>query len=351
MIEKNNFKTFIDNTETLNINNKYDNLYNSINNELKNISNYIFYGPPGCGKYSECLKFIRKYSTSQLKYEKKMIIDSHKNNHILKISDIHYEINMENLTCNSKLLFNDIYTNIIDSIESSEKKEGIILCKNFHLIDNELLEIFYSYMQKIINNNIIIRFFLITEHLCLIPKNVLDICNIFYYCKFSISNYIKLSNTKNKKFISKLDDKDKKDIINNLNNINILKNIDLDEQNYKNLLNLNKVFCDIIVDIIVFNDLDYVKIRNSLYNLLTYNLNLYECIYYILENVIIKCKEIEDSQNNESNNKKLINDNFLNLMFIKTCEFLKYYNNNYRPIYHLESYILYIISIIHHNED
>ena len=110
-----------------------------------------------------------------------MIINSSKNEHILKISDIHYEIDLENLTCNSKILFNDIYNNIIDVIQSSKLKIGIILCKNFHKINNEILEIFYSYMQKNLISNIILKFILITEHLSFIPNNIQDICKILYY--------------------------------------------------------------------------------------------------------------------------------------------------------------------------
>ena len=68
-----------------------------------------------------------------------MIINSSKNEHIIKISDIHYEIDLENLTCNSKILLNDIYNNIIDAIQSSKDKRGIILCKNFHEINNEII--------------------------------------------------------------------------------------------------------------------------------------------------------------------------------------------------------------------
>ena len=37
---------------------------------------------------------------------------------------------------------------IMDSIIAKDNKTGIIVCKNFHCIHNELLEIFYSYMQK-----------------------------------------------------------------------------------------------------------------------------------------------------------------------------------------------------------
>jgi len=34
-------------------------------------------------------------------------------------------------------------------------------------------------------------------------------------------------------------------------------------------------------------------------------------------------------------------------IMLKTYSFLKYYNNNYRPIYHLESYLFYLMRIIH----
>ena len=34
-------------------------------------------------------------------------------------------------------------------------------------------------------------------------------------------------------------------------------------------------------------------------------------------------------------------------ILVRSYSFLKYYNNNYRPIYHLESIIFYIINKIH----
>ena len=37
----------------------------------------------------------------------------------------------------------------------------------------------------------------------------------------------------------------------------------------------------------------------------------------------------------------------VSVILLKTYEFLKYYNNNYRPIYHLESYLFYLTSVIH----
>jgi hypothetical protein len=68
-----------------------------------------------------------------------------------------------------------------------------------------------------------------------------------------------------------------------------------------------------------------------LYDILIYNLDAVECVWYILSHFIEKDKiESED-----------ISD-----IIEKTYSFLKYFNNNYRPIYHLESMMFYLITKI-----
>lgn len=331
---KDNFIEYINNYDKTNIHKKYNEFFNSLDNNLENITHFIFYGPPGSGKYSTALKFIEKYSNSNLKYEKKMIITSNKNEHIIKISDIHYEINMENLTCNPKTLFNDIYINIIDSIQVQENRKGIILCKNFHLIDNELLEVFYSYMQKKLINNFTVKFIILTDHLSFINKNILNVSKILYFSKLSNSNYYKLANVKNKKFLTSNKNESNNTI--QINNIEILKLLELKTNNL-NIFHNNKLLCDTILnDIFNYKELNYVDFRNKLYDLLTYNLNINECIFYIIDEII---------------NKKNLDICFLPEIYIKTCLFFKYYNNNYRPIYHLENYTLYLISILKKNEN
>ena len=301
---KNTFIEYINNYDKNNINKKYNDFFNSLDNNLNNVTNFIFYGPPGSGKYSSALKLIEKYSNSNLKYEKKMIILSNKNEHVIKISDIHYEINMENLTCNAKSLFNDIYINIIDSIQVHEKREGIILCKNFHLIDSELFDIFYSFMQKKLIENFTVKFILLTDHLSFINKNILNISKIIYFNKLSISNYNKLSNITNKKSILLKNNFEEK--LQSINNIEILKTLELDTNNL-NIIHINKTLCDAIVnDILNYKNLNYFNLRNKLYDLLTYNLNINDCIYYIIDNLITK---------------KNLDHNFIDNIFLKTCFF------------------------------
>ena len=73
--------------------------------------------------------------------------------HIIKISDIHYEVDISLLGCNAKILWNEIFQHIMDIILSKQVKQGIIVCKNFQDIHTELLDIFYSYMQKQIDGH------------------------------------------------------------------------------------------------------------------------------------------------------------------------------------------------------
>lgn len=342
MILKDNFVTLLEKSNSIVINNKYTEYINNLPNNLNMMPNFILYGPNGTGKYSESLKIIEKYSPSSLKYEKKMIINSSKNEHILKISDIHYEIDLENLTCNSKILLNDIYNNIIDAIQSSKEKNGIILCKNFHEINNEIIEIFYSYMQKDLINNLTLKFIILTEHLSFIPTNIQDVCKILYYSKLSYSNYIKLSNANNKKFLLEKQKKDNNNsqYISNISSINLLKFIDLNKSN-ENIINLKRTICDKIIDIIFSKKINYNIIRNILYDILIYNLNIYDSIYYIVNSVILKKIELSGEK---------IDKDFINKIFVRICILFKYYNNNYRPIYHLEAFILYLIKLVNDNE-
>ena len=94
-------------------------------------SHMIYYGQKGIGKYSEVLYNIQKYSPSQLKYERKLIVNYDKQDYIIMMSDIHFEVDMELLGCNAKVLWNEIYKAILDILSTRQSHDGIIVCKNF----------------------------------------------------------------------------------------------------------------------------------------------------------------------------------------------------------------------------
>jgi len=209
------FEEYLNENNKINLHPKLLNIYNKFPRKIKYLKNLLFYGASGVGKYTQVLSLIKQYSPSELKYEKKMSVTYNKQSYNFKISDIHYEIDMSLLGCNSKLLWYEIYQQIIDIISSKSEKCGIILCKYFHEIHNELLDNFYSYMQQ--NNffSINIIFILISEEISFIPDNILNCCEIIRVERPTKQMYKKI--IKNKKIPTNAETE-------NITNIKVLNN-------------------------------------------------------------------------------------------------------------------------------
>ena len=305
-------------------------LYSKFPSDLGKLKNLIFYGPTGVGKYTQVLSCIRKYSTSELKYEKRLTINYDKELYLIKMSDIHFEVDMSLLGCNAKLLWNEIHTQIIDVILSSlsHNQMGIIVCTNFHKINSELLDNFYSYMQGI--NSIRLKYIIVTEHIGFIPDNIMTNCKIIHIPKPCVTNYNKCKMVNNDYEQLKL----KNNILNTHQQHHEEKNTsnsnyNLNEQPHEKLCN------DIIKYIKNPNEISFLLMRDILYDILIYNYDLGECIWYILNDLIVT---------------KYLHLSNLSDILIHTYTSLQYYNNNYRPIYHLEHYIYNLITKIHNYE-
>jgi len=327
------YDEYINSVEKYNIHPELIDTINHFPSKNSDLNNCIFYGPTGSGKYSQVLKIIKKYSPSELKYDKKITLQNEKQNYIYKISDVHYEIDISLLGCNSKIIWHEVFLQIIDIISVKQDKFGIIVCKNFHLIHSELLEIFYSYMQQYNSQSILkIKFFIITEHISFIPTNILNSCQIIN---------IKRPNKEEYKNMICCQQQAPTNKINILNQIELEGILNLKETRYFSLINktneipkdIFNIICDnIIQEISKKEKLSFTDFRDTLYDILTYNLDVTECLWYILryfiENNYLSSQDITD-------------------ILDKSYYFLKYYNNNYRPIYHLESIMFYIINKIH----
>lgn len=302
---------------------KNDTLFKLFPKDILKLNNIIFYGPNGSGKYSQVLKFLMNYSNSNLKYEKKLLLVFNKQEFFYKLSDIHIEVDMAILGCNSKLLWNELYYHILDIINAKSDKKLIIVCKNFHEIHSELLDVFYSYMQdlkSIQNTQITLRYILITNEISFITDNIINLCDVIPIPKPKKQqlhrcfgkNMVLTDPIENLKYIKS----------NNIVSNNIVSN---------NIVPY-KIICDNIINyVITLEDFKFSRLREILYNIFIYNLNIYDCVYYILITLI---------------ERGHITTNIDDLL-IKTYIFFQYYNNNYRPIYHLENYIFNIISVIH----
>lgn len=298
--------------------------------KLRDFENIIVYGAVGSGKYSQILYFLKKYSPSELKYEKKITVQSEKQTYKFHISDIHYEIDMSFLGCNSKNLWHDIYFQIVDIISVKQEKIGIILCKNFHMIHSELLDIFYSYIQQYNSfhiMNIQVKFIILTEHISFIPSNILNSCLVLNVKKPNQSQFLEYAekvirkpNTAN--ILQEIDT----NTLMNIKEIHSFSLMSSPEEIPKDIFN---IICDKIIHEITDCDMiHFMNFRDSLYDILIYNLDMTECVWYILTHFILngQLKSIDVSD-----------------VLQKVYVFLKYFNNNYRPIYHLESIMFYII--------
>lgn len=311
------FDDYLRSTNMTNIHPKIAKLYAKLPTHFKDFKNIILYGPSGVGKYTQMLKIVSKYSSSELKYEKKITVSYLKQQYILKISDVHYEIDMSLLGCNSKLLWHEIYMQIVDIISAKTCKRGVIVCKNFQETHSELLDNFYSYMQTKSTQFIDIKFIIITEAISFIPDNIVACCKTINVPRPTKLLY-------NKCAIAKLVSDESLEYVKNIKCIKC--------DNVENII-AHKIICDKIMhEMINVEELKYLKFRDLIYDAFIVNLDIPECTWYILTELMRQ--------------KQFLSKDIPNI-FIKTYAFLQYYNNNYRPIYHFENYLLFLTAVMH----
>ena len=316
---------------------------------IVNMPNILVHGACGIGKYTQVLNIIKKYSPTELKYDKRITISTDKQQYLCHISDIHYEVDMSLLGCNAKTLWHEIFFQIVDIISVKPNKHGIILCKNFHNINSELLEVFYSYMHQYNSksSNIKIKFILISEHISFLPYKIINSCYrlpIKRPSKDLYNELLKINYEKNKHKIDScantlfnpqniLDNIDKNGII-NIKELRSFAHISDHSKIPEDLV--NKVCNNIIDKIQNIEQVKFTEFRDTLYELLIYNIDINEAVWYIIYYFLSDDK---------------LDNNDISDILIKCYSSFKYFNNNYRPIYHLESIMFYIIKkIYNYNE-
>ena len=319
----NHFETYVEAVRSTSLHPKLKTIYTTaFPSSINNLRNLIFYGPSGTGKYSQVLSCISKYSPTRLKYEKRLTITCNKETQTIKISDIHFEIDMSLLGCTSKLLWNEMHTQIVDVISARTDTVGIIVCKYFHNIHSELLETFYNYMHMPHHINIRLKYILITEHLGVIPSNILNSCEIVPIARPTSTMYNKITSANAPTNTSKK--------AANLNVANVVTNIK-SLQSGESISPMQELFDNLLHYICIVEQIRFAQLRELLYDILIYDFDINECAWHLIS---------------ELKKKHILHDDNMSYVLIQTHKFLQYYNNNYRPIYHLENFAFMLINMI-----
>ena len=344
------YDEYVREVERLSLQPSVKKIISSFPSDITELPNIIFYGPSGVGKYSHALYTISKYSPSRMKYEKRMAVSYNKDTFFIKISDVHFEVDMALLGCNSKHIWNEIYNQINDIVSSRPNTTAFIMCKNFQKIHSELLETFYSYMHND-NEFVCLKFIIVTDHVSFIPDNVIQRCkmipfkrptmNAYNKCLFGDSSAASASSASSASSTASVSASEAYQVIKKTP-IRITSKFELDKitnikalkANITELIVPHENICNSLIDIILSPSslLKFDALRDILYDLLIYDINIQECVWFIIEK-LIKTGALQPE--------------YMDDIMIKMFVFFQYFNNNYRPIYHLENFILVLICKIH----
>jgi hypothetical protein len=245
-------------------------------------NHYIYYSNNNYKNYCDCMKNLKDISVSELKYIRKINIIYNHQEFFFNISDIHIEIDFELLGVNETNIFFELFNHIKENMILN-KEVLYIVCLHFNNIKKELLDIFYNFM-----NDSNIKFIFLTNNISFINDKILKNCCIKKCKSTEDSNY-------NKTY---------KNAVNEI---------------YKSIISYHKN-----------NHINIFQLREKLYQLLIMNYNIYDSFYYLIT-LLIK--------------KEYINNDNIGNVLKKYIHIIEKYNNNYRTIYHLEHFIIYLINI------
>jgi hypothetical protein len=183
---------------------------------------------------------IAPQSPSNLKYKRKMEVEVNGDSYHFTVSDIHFEIDFELLGTNSNNVWIE-FTNNAQYIAGTHETTPFffVLCRNFHLIEDDMLVMFHVYMRypKF-------RFILCTQHMSYLPSSIKEISELVHLKKWCTELYGRSYMT----------------------------------------------YCDAIMQDYVLGDADEVidlfKLREKLYQLSTFNFDLHQCMRHMFFTVV-----------------------------------------------------------------
>ena len=279
-------------------------VYASLPENIEDTVHLLVHGPSGVGKYTQALLSLEKYSPSGLRYDKIMKVGDDKHPYVMRISDVHFEVDMETLGCHSRTLWSAIHSHVVDSVCTRVAPIGFIICKNFHKIHKELLEVFYYYMSHAST-----RFILLSEHVGFIPRKIIERCLRIPVPRPAIAR-LRAADLPCER-------------------VDNLKSVSETQQQVETR---ERPLCENVLQVIIADETpDYIALRTLFYELLIRQHSIADCIWGLSQQL---CE------------RGYCPPEKYTALFEQLCLFFRLYNNNYRPIYHLERLALSLRQLV-----
>ena len=265
-----------------------ENINEQIIDDMNNGNNIILYGNNDYSNYCNAINYFRILSKKDLKYVRKIEVEYNSNIYFFNKTDVFVEVDFDLLGVNEYHIFMELY----NTVRESYLQENIyILCNNFYKIRKELHNALYT----ILNGDSRISFIFLTSQIEFISSAISNQCKIY---KNIYNNEL-----------------EKED------NYNLYKSYNSFHYSHKEKL------LSIIIGSVKVSLKD---LRDIIYEILIYNFDVYLYLTDIIESLL---------------NLKYINDNNVMNVLKKYTHFIEKYNNNYRAVFHLEYFIIYLMNL------
>ena len=321
------------------------------------LGNYIFYGPEGSGRYTLALNYIRHHSDSDLRGIRVLNVTYNKTVHMVYMSDIHFEVDMGMLGSSAKALWYHMMQQIYDIVLLRKRKIGIIMCKNFQAITNEHMEIMQTYVKQCENgfmyNRCRLYYVILTTDASFIGTNISSVFSVVrvpLYMRRIHGIYEGQREDEDmkegKSVIHRfLDEGDESMLLSDMNRESVLSlgeghvtYLKSDNCSYEFMKYRKEILRSIESHIYGYDPLNGLSLRNSIYDILIYHMNLYDVIWLLI------CS-FSEHLSDDGRSKRMYN------ICIYTHEMLRLYDANYRPILHIEKLILYLAKMYYEDKN
>lgn len=256
--------------------------------DLKQHNHIILYGNNDYYNYCYMVSLMRKVSPKKLKYVRRIEVEYNSNIYSFNLTDLFVEVDFDLLGVNEYHVFMELYSALR---ESYLQNNIYIFCVNFYKVRKEL----HNSLYTILNSDSRIRYIFLTSQIEFMNTSILSQCRLYK------------------------------------NVFNTLLDDDPCFQSHVSYKSFHDGHIEKLIQIITKkHNISTKELRNIIYEILIYNFDVYKYLNDLIESLITLDYICEDN---------------LVGVFKNFTHIIEKYNNNYRSIFHLEYFIIYLMNL------